>query len=355
MTEEKYASINNDGTIIMGNLFCSDGHSYGRGHFAFSHMHSDHSIKLPKCLYNGQVYMTKPTRDLLEAINNENYGSDITNHPVKRQITTLDYGESKIVTGKNGIKEKITFYESNHILGASQVEILTNEDKKIVYSGDITSNDIPPENVFTLVVDSSHGHPKYNKYSDPESVERRFLDNIENVIHSGQTQPVVIHAHRGKLQEIMALVSSHKELDEFLFHTSDTDIRIVDVYRKYGFNIRQKILDEKSDESEVKRDSDWPFIQFTSSLYKKTYEINGKAHSIYLVDSIGYDQIVETKNTSIYATTSHADFDNLIKYVEKANPKYVIVDNYRTKQAYSLTKALEEKGFTVDFQPKLGS
>ncbi len=39
--------------------------------------------------------MTKPTRDLLEAINNENYGSDVTNHPVRTQITTLDYEESK--------------------------------------------------------------------------------------------------------------------------------------------------------------------------------------------------------------------------------------------------------------------
>lgn len=351
MTEEKYASINNDGAIIMGNLFCSDGHSYDRKHFAFSHMHSDHSVKLPKCLYNGQVYMTKPTRDLLEAINNENYGSDVTNHPVKTQITTLDYEESKIVTGANGIKEQITFYESNHVLGASQVEIVTHQGKKIVYSGDITSQDVPPENTHTLIVDSSHGHPQYNKYSDPESVERRFLDNIEDVIHSSKTQPVVIHAHKGKLQEVMALVSSHKELDEFLFHSSKKNIRIADVYRKYGFNIRNKILDENSDESEVKRDSDWPFIQFTSSFNKKTYEINGKAYSVFLVDSIGYDQIVENKNTSVYATSSHADFDNLIKYVEKAKPKYVIVDNYRTKQAPSLTKILAQKGFTVESQP----
>jgi len=351
MTGEKHASIDNSGAIIMGNLFCSDGHTYDRSHFVFSHMHSDHSEKLPKCLYTGQVYMTKPTRDLLEAINDENYGSDVKNCPIKMHITTLDYGESKIVTGKNGMKEQLTFYESNHVLGASQIEIVTQEGKKIVYSGDISSHDVPPEKIETLIVDSSHGHPQYKKYSDPESVERRFLDDIENVIHSGKTQPVVIHAHRGKLQEVMALVSSHKDLDEFSFHSSKTDIRIADVYKNYKFNIRTEILDEESDESEVKRDSDWPFIQFTSSFNKKTYEINGKAHSIYLVDSIGYDQIVETENTSIYATSSHADFDNLIKYVNDAKPKYVIVDNYRTKQALSLTKILAEKGFTVELQP----
>ena len=74
--EEKLASITNEGAILMGNLFSCDGHSYGRKYFIFSHMHRDHTKKLSKCLYNGQVFMTKPTRDLLEAINDENYGSN---------------------------------------------------------------------------------------------------------------------------------------------------------------------------------------------------------------------------------------------------------------------------------------
>jgi len=351
--EEKSASITDDGSILMGNLFCCDGHSYNRKFFAFSHMHSDHTQKLPKCLYNGQVFMSKPTRDLLEAIHDENYGGD-GNMIKKNQIRILDYNHSEIVSSGD-LKEKITFYESEHVLGASQVEIVLDEGKKkIVYSGDITPNDKPPENIHTLILDSTHGHPKYEKYSDPQSVERRFLEKIDEVIHSDQAQPVVIHAHQGKLQEIISLISQHTDLKGFPLHSSDKNIRIADVYRNYDFKIRYDLIDETSLEAENQRDSDWPYIQFLTSFTKKSYERNGKAHSIFLYDSLpGKGQIDESENNSTkYSTTSHADFQNVIDYVKKANPKYVIVDNYRTKQAEALTGKLTSEGFDVDFLPK---
>ena len=352
-TNEKYASITTDGAILMGNLFCCDGYSYPRKHFAFSHMHSDHTEKLSTCLYNGQVFLTKLTRLLLEAINDENYGSDPKNMTIRTQIRTLDYKESEIVS-HSGIKEKITFYPSEHVLGASQVEIVTETNKKIVYSGDITSNDIPPENIHTLIIDSTHGHPQYSKYSEPESVERRFLDKIDEVIHSDRSQPVVIHAHQGKLQEIISLISQHDELNNFPLHTSAKNMRIAKIYEKCGFKIRNDLLDEQSLEAEEQRDSsDWPFIQFLSSFNKMSYEKNGKAHSIFLYDSLpNGQQIDETEsNSTKYATTAHTDFENIIKYVIDAKPKYVIVDNYRTKQALALTGTLQNKGFTAEYQP----
>lgn len=351
MSDRRLASITNEGSILMGNIFCCDGHSYSSNNFAFSHMHTDHSEKLAKCLYNGTVYMTKPTRDLLEAIHDEYYGSDTTKIK-KQQIQTLDYGESRIIS-HGGHKEKITFYESEHVLGASQVEVITDQGKKIVYSGDITPNDIAPENIHTLILDSTHGHPQYNKYSEPESVERRFLDKIDDVIHSTKTQPIVIHAHRGKLQEIMALISEHAELDEFPFQSSERDIRIANVYRKYRHKIRDQIFDEKLDTAETQRESDWPYIQFTTSFSRKIQELNGKAHSIFLMDSIGGNQISEGENSSRFATTSHADYDDVINYVDslKKKPELIIVDNFRTKQGLSLARRLRSKGLNVDCQP----
>ena len=354
-TDDKFASITIDGAILMGNLFCCDGHSYDRKYFAFSHMHSDHTEKLSKCLYTGQVFLTKPTRDLLEAINDENYGSDPENRTIKTNIRTLDYKKSEIVS-HNGVKEKITFYPSEHVLGASQVEIITETNKKIVYSGDITSNDIPPEKIHTLIIDSTHGHPQYSKYSEPESVERRFLDKIDAVIHSDKAQSVVIHAHQGKLQEIISIISQHTELNNFPLHTSAKNIRIAKIYKNYGFKIRNDLLDEQSLEAEEQRDSsDWPFIQFLTSFYKMSYEKNGKAYSIFLYDSLLSGQQIDDSesNSTKYATTAHADFENIIKYVNDAKPKYVIVDNYRTKQALALTGTLQSKGFTAEYQPPI--
>lgn len=355
-TNKKYASITNDGAILMGNLFCCDGHSYERKYFAFSHMHSDHSEKLQKCLGNGQVFFSKPTRDLLEAVNDENYGSEL-NKIKKIQISTLDYN-TPIMVSSNGVNEQITFYESEHVLGASQIEIVVSSGKKIVYSGDITPKDEPPKNIHTLIVDSTHGHPQYSKVADTSSVERRFKERLHDIILRGLStgrgaQPVVIHAHQGKLQEIMSLVSQFHDLDEYSFQTSEINIRIADVYRKYNFKLRDKILDQTCIEAEEKRDSDWPYIQFVTSFEKKTYERSEKAHSIFFYDSLSTGQQIDESipNTTRYATTAHADFLNVIDYVKKANPDNVIVDNFRTKQGIALTAKLQSEGFTVEFQP----
>ncbi len=345
------ASVTQDGAILLGKLFSCDGHVYGRGHFVFSHMHSDHTDKLSKCLHNGKIYLSKPTRDLLEAINDENYGSDP--QMIKRsQIEILDFGRKKIVN-HDDVTEILTLHESNHVLGASQVEVITKEGQKIVYSGDITNSDQPLKDINTLVLDATHGHPQYSKYSDKESVERRFIDKIDEVIHNDRAQPVVIHAHQGKLQEIMSLISNHSEFNDFPLHTSSKSIRISKVYQKYDFNIRDDLVDEKSDEAETARESGWPYIQCTSHFSKKTYEINGKAYSIFVYDSLpDGSQINENENSTSFSTTSHADFDNIIKYVQNACPKFIIVDSTRTNQYKSLVKELRDRGFNVQYQPK---
>lgn len=346
------AAVTRDGAITMGRLLCVDGHAYNRKYFAFTHMHSDHSEKLPKCLYNGRVYMTKPTRDLLEAIHDDNYGSK-PSHIKKTQITTTDYETPVILNDdKKEIAEKMTFCSSSHVLGSSQIEIISN-DKKIVYSGDITSDDKPPNGVHTLIVDSTHGHPKYARYSDPESMERRFIDKAEAVVCK-DVRPVVIHAHRGKLQEVMSLISSRSELNnqDIKTLTSSTNKRVAKVYEKYKFKMPNRILDEELDEGQSVIHGDLlPFIQFSTSFHRKEYEVKGKAYSIFLVDN-PTNQFTENDNTSVFLTTSHADFKGLIKYVSMSNAENVIVDGYRTKQAPKLVEELRKLGFSsVTAQP----
>lgn len=351
MTEE-LAAITKDGAITMGRLLCVDGHAYNRKYFAFTHMHSDHSKKLAKCLYNGRVHMTKPTRDLLEAINDDNYGSG-ENHIKKTQIDTMGYEEPVLLTNdEKTIYEKMTFYQSSHVLGSSQIEIIS-KDKKILYSGDVTSNDKPPNDVHTLIVDSTHGHPKYARYSDPKSLERRLIDDVERVVCK-DVRPIVIHAHRGKLQEIMSLLSSKKELNnqDIKVLTSSTNIRIANTYRKYKFKMPDIILDEELDEGQSIINGDrLPFIQFSSSFHKQEYEITGKAYSIFLAD-YPTDQFTKNENTSVLSTTSHADFEGLINYVKMSNAENVIVDNHRTRQASKFVEEIKKIGFSsVTAQP----
>ena len=65
---ELAAGVSINGAILMGENFCADGHDIGRRKFAVSHMHEDHANMVPECLHSGPVYMTDPTRQLLEVL-----------------------------------------------------------------------------------------------------------------------------------------------------------------------------------------------------------------------------------------------------------------------------------------------
>ena len=359
MSPRDVAGILNDGAIIMGDLFCADGHSKDRHNFAISHMHSDHASLLTKCLYNGRVFMTKATRDLLEAINDDKYATDTLSGSIKRkQVKILEYKERAKVS-ENDIIEYIAFYHSNHALGASQIEITTKDKKRIVYSGDITKDDIPPENIHTLILDATHGHPSYDRVKDPASIERRMLDKIDEVTSAENPQSVVIHGHEGKIQEVMALISKHKTLDNFPMQASAKEIKIADVYRKYDFNIREEITDWSSDEGEEQREeTDWPFIEFYTQNTKRTYENKRKAFTFLLTDKSNQAPIIESDNTWTVTTSAHAGHSELLSYVEKAKTTTseqlrIIVDNSRSKQAKALVGVLHNRGYNVEFQPKI--
>ena len=66
------------------------------------------------------------------------------------------------IEGNNNNNEVLRLIESKHVLGAAQVEILNKDNKKFVYTGDITTQDMPPDNIDTLIIDSTHGSPQFD-------------------------------------------------------------------------------------------------------------------------------------------------------------------------------------------------
>lgn len=335
------AFITPDGAIRMGNSICVDGHSYDVKHFVFSHFHQDHTEKINKCLYNGKVYMSKPTRDLLESISRENYGSGYNHQVKKTNIEVLNYGEPKMIG--DSTMDKVTLHESSHVLGSSQIEVVTNTNKKILYSGDISPRDKPPTEVDILIVDSTHGHPRYEHYPDTGSIERRFLEKLVEVLN--EAKPVVIHAHRGKLQEIMSVVSQHSALSQFDLYSDSTNIRISQVYKSYKYKIRDKLLDLADSEP-----GDYPTIRFTTDQYKSEEEKLGSQYSFFFTDK-PKPPLIDDETTSIVATTSHPGFKHLLNYVNMAHPTKVIVDNLRSRQGNKFAEQLRSEGYDSEAQP----
>ena len=353
------AKITSSGAILMGKLFCADGMVYddNRKFFAISHMHSDHANMLKRCLYNGTVFMTPWTAKLLEAVYDDNYSDKTTTGKTGRKnIKILEYGQSEEIE-HDGIKETITFHLSNHNLGASQIEIKTQDGNKIVYSGDVQREDKPPENIDLLVVDSTHGHPRYSRYNDETSDEKKFLDTITQVLNAETPRSIVVHGHEGKLQEAMALISSHSALDQFPLFANKKDIRLANVYREENeFRSIRKKIHESEDyavEEWINNEANDPCIEFTAACGKRTYEIRGKAFSVILTDRCDqYTHETSDGNTLILITNAHASHDELLEYVKKADPKEVIVDCLRSKQGIHLVNMLNKNGFDSYGQPE---
>lgn len=164
-----------------------------------THAHLDHSGRLPILFSNGfrgNIWMTPPTRDLVEItlydsakIAKEDKSKALYDHNLAVQTVlkfeTVDYRIPKQMGDFT-----VTFRDAGHILGSSSLEIIDNhperEIKKIVFSGDLgnTPELLEKETEFIdtsdiVVMESTYGdrlHPD----ADPEESLLKEINIIEN-------------------------------------------------------------------------------------------------------------------------------------------------------------------------------
>ena len=353
------ASIDNKGAILLGELLSCDGRLAEenlRKHFAFSHIHVDHvgggtggvclGDTVYECFHNGQVYVSIPTGELLQAIADEKWTGN------KEQYIEMKFGQKgeQEIKGENGKIEKLQLIESNHILGASQIYLYSENHKKhVLYSGDITSKDKPPKDVDALVVDSTHGSPHFDDEADEENVKKQFFEILGEQIRKNN-KTIVIHASRGILQEAMSIVSKETSLDRFELLSTKQDIAASKIYQKYGYEMRN-IVDFKSDEGYDIKEKDFPCIEFTpqkSKTYGEKYEGN---YGIYFDSYVSGYEMRPGVDSTHFKENSHANFTSLINYIIDADADLVVVDGHRTRQGQNLVKELKELDVNAVCQP----
>ena len=161
-----------------------------------THAHLDHCGRLPLLIrggFNKKIYMTAPTRSLVEVILNDSarvaqenperevlYGQDDVDK-VLAMIQVVEYNE-EFALGSF----KVVFRDAGHILGSASIELTdTADNKTIVFSGDLgnTPEDIIKPTQFIeradiVVMESTYGdkvHPK----EDPTQVLCEEINKIE--------------------------------------------------------------------------------------------------------------------------------------------------------------------------------
>ena len=188
-----------------------------------SHAHLDHSGFLPyifKYGYNGPIYCTAPTRDVMALLaldyikvshakaKNAIYSAEDIKRVVKNTIT-LDYNEVTDITPD----VRITLYNAGHILGSSMVHLHIGEGwHNVLYTGDFKTKPTKLLNpghwtfprVETLITESTYGAPD-DIMQPREASEKELVKLIkETVKKKGKVLVPVLGV--GRAQEVMVIL-----------------------------------------------------------------------------------------------------------------------------------------------------
>lgn len=350
MDEKKareYAQIKQDGSILLGNNTVCDGTDQSRRVGVFTHIHRDHISLFNKALHECSViYVSPPTLDLLAALQ-----QDYTTHVSAkcyfegRHIRSLSFETPEKPKIDNTYGDKITLFESNHILGSCQVLVETEDGTRIVYTSDFGPH-AKPISCDILVLDSTHGDPMFNTVVDPASLERRLIEYVDEEIQKGKN--ILIRAHRGRLQYIMHLLSKAIP-KQTKFLCDPTDLKLIDVYTKYGMCIKQ-CIDSKSGLGEEIIYGNTQYIEFRNHGQTKHFLENTDKMAVFCMGGkfLGGGTVIKHNISSCNYNLEfmdHANYNSIIEYVKAANPKYVVTDHVRGRQGEKLAKDLKNKGF----------
>jgi hypothetical protein len=191
-----------------------------------THAHLDHSGFVPYLYaygYEGPVYCTPPTRDLMillqqdciRVLNGEGKGAPYGERDIKKELNHVivrDYGEVTDVTPEI----RFTFHNAGHVLGSSIVHLHIGEGlHNLIYTGDIkfgrTRLFDPADTRFprieTLLMESTYGG-KDDIKPRIEDAEAKLVNTIRATMdRKGKTLIPVLSV--GRAQEIMLVLEEH--------------------------------------------------------------------------------------------------------------------------------------------------
>ncbi len=307
--------VSNNGAIVVGPI-CIDGHSDKCLVRVVTHIHQDHIGGLEESSRQSRfIVATEITHELLEEL-----GFSIP----KRKRVSLRYGERKYLELNEDIVIRLEY--AHHIPGSAQVVI--EGDGVYAYTGDFKSvgtRTKPLSGVDVLVIDATYGDPSFKRPPE-EVIFDEFVKLLKTLLSRG---PVAIYAYYGKAQEVMAMLRDYGVDAPFI--ASSKHWRIAKRLEKYGFKIDELFLDGSKEANEIVRDG-W-FVKFEHFSKFRNYRnsVNNNIVSHIALSGWLFEVPIRSigKNRWIVAFSDHADFDELIRYVDEARPRILVVDAAR--------------------------
>lgn len=326
---ERKVSVTNNGSILLGKYVVCDGFEWDREVAVYTHIHADHIKNFETCLGVYPVILCSPeTKELIMALKGK------ISLGIRRNFIALPYKQTYEYKD-----ERITLYPNKHILGAVQVLVEDGEGARIAYSGEFYFPTTKPIKSDVLVLDATFGDPSQITRCTREEIIDWLVTLVKKELKKAS---LCIIGHRGKLQEVMEILTKSKIGVPFL--CEPIEYRLCCAYQESGVDLGQ-VISLGDDAAKRVISSGERHILF--------YLLGPTLHRL---PSVKYTKIRVSrwgttaepfcktgKDFFVVALSDHADFNGTMEFVRKSEPSLVITDNSRGGSAEALAQAIKEQ------------
>lgn len=285
-----------------------------------SHAHSDH-VKLAK---DPDFYCTPQTADIVAV-----------RYPKKKydvKLNPIEFGKEKKFDSYS-----IKLHENGHILGSAQTQIFDDSGKEIVLTSDFRLEDsmmfkgAKPLKSDILVLETTFGMPEYSFPAYGEVVSQ-MTDWISQ--HAKNKLVILAGYSLGKAQELTRISNEAGVVP--IVHESIFEMN--EIYKKHGVKTGDYIkMNHNLKDSQV--------LIMPPSLVNRhlfsTLEYFDK-REVTSAMATGWDY--KGYFDKIFHLSNHADFEQLMQYVEESDPKLVFTDH---GFCHEFARKLTRKGFNA--------
>ncbi len=322
----RYVGILDTGAVLLGYSYAADGYA-DRPVRIITHAHSDHMVGLKESLQRSVLIVATPaTIELVEELGRL---SARNRHIYRQKALPLPYHRTISYDD-----EKLTLFPARHIVGAAQVLVETREGYRIAYTGDfkLKGTEVIRE-PHVLVIEATYGSPRYRR-PFKEEVEDLLVDIVLGEV---SRRPVVIYGYYGKMQEAMEILRKRGVEEPFVM--PQRVYRITRIAEKYGYAIDNYYLDTSISGKEI-ISRGRGYIYFAHMARARYRRLDGVVNVI--LSGWEFREPVRRLDAAswLVALSDHADFDELLEYVRRSQPRLVVVDASRQGAAEELADAI---------------
>ncbi len=230
---------------------------------------------------------------------------------------------------------KVELFPSGHILGGAQI-LLEHRGKRIVYTGDFTLSpgwtsppaEIPKADI--VIMESTYGLPRY-QFPTREEVADLICRKVEETFTEKKT-PVFLAYPLGKSQEAAKLLGDRGF--SVLVHPSV--FAICKIYARCG--VEFKNLDVLSNQSMAKK-----AVILPPYLWRSRMAAQLAPKKVFFLSGWGLDggNRQSFQADEVLPLSDHADFAQLLAYLEEAQPEKV----YTLHGFVEFAEILRQRGF----------